>query len=100
VIRGLALLSSAVDIRKEIRLGVRYSDELRMSVRRRDVTLVADVGGVNVSRFEVSKQGDVLSGVGGASRSTLVGYDRSAHARYQRISRSSGLVAFTLALVP
>jgi hypothetical protein len=56
VIRGLALLSSAVDIRKEIRLGVRYSDELRMSVRRRDVTLVADVGGVNVSRFEVSKQ--------------------------------------------
>ena len=43
--------------------------------------------------------GDVLSAVGGAFGSR-VGYDRTAHARYQRISRSSGLVAFTLALVP
>src|SRR5213596_2168607 len=41
----------------------------------------------------------VFPAVGRASRSAPVGSDRSGHARYQRISWSSSLVAYTLASV-
>ena len=49
--------------------------------------------------FYIYLSGTVFSAVGRVSRSAPVGSDRSGHARYQRISWSSGLVAYKLASV-